>query len=807
MRRWWVLAVAGAASVVLLGLIPLALWTQNRDAAEASWSGRLEALATARADGVARWLRDFRQMAAMLADFPTVAVLLGDDVRGDPPFPADKGPVEHLDEVLAPLTSDPEVVAVGITTAAGDVRLTLPVREGPVGRFRDVFAEGETAITGGSAEGIEVALRAEVRSEGFTLGWLVLLLDGALWLDDHALRAGCFGETCDVYLVRSTADGMQSLSKPRFAGFESLPAPIGSPALERLGGHEGAALAAGSSEDYRGTRVLSAASPVAGADWWVVAEADHSEVLRSARIETVVESLSIVLPVVLVGVAIGVGWQRRRRQLVRQADRSEAMYRRIVETANEGVLTTDSEGRLTYVNHKLCEMLGMPSEELIGQRFDAQLKGPAAQIARERFRRRSRGEMESYELEGTRPDGSALAVWVHSTPLSDDDGAFAGSLAMLSDITELKTTQAQLVHSQKLEAVGRLAASVAHDFNNILQIVLGSVQLLTMRLKGRAQEERILKRLSEQVDRGTRITRQLLVFARRQPTQQSRFDLREPVEASMRLLRALLREDVKVELRVPEEAVMVAADPVHVEQIVMNLAINAADAMPLGGQLTIVVSADGGVATVRVIDTGSGVPAEIRDELFEPFFTTKEATRGTGLGLSIVRQLALQHGGDVKLVRSEPAKGSEFAVTLPLSEAPSDDPEGEEPTEIATGHGETILLVEDDPGTRGSLVDVLREIGYRVEAASNLTEAAARLGEIRPDLILTDVVLPDGRGDTLVDEVRRRNLRAPIILMSGYPESETLPERLNGQSVLYLSKPVTVPELSTAIAEALARTQ
>ena len=379
---------------------------------------------------------------------------------------------------------------------------------------------------------------------------------------------------------------------------------------------------------------------------------------------------------------------------------------------------------------------------------------------------------------------------------------------VLEDVTEVQKLQDQLLQSQKLEGIGRLAGGVAHDFNNLLTAIIGYTDLLigqTPKLDPRYQDLQEIKRSS---DRAADLTKQLLAFSRKQILQPVVADLNAIVEGMNRMLKRLLGEDIELVTRLGTELEPVKVDPGQIEQVILNLALNARDAMPHGGKLTIEtstielddsyarvhVSVRAGVyVMIAVSDTGTGMDAETVSQVFEPFFTTKETGKGTGLGLSTAYGIVKQSGGNI-WVYSEPGKGSTFKVYLPRVEGAAEilSTDKEDFSAVANGT-ETILVVEDEVSLRNLIQKTLERSGYKVLLAATGDEAL-RLASINPEpihLILTDVVMPGISGRQMVQQLHPFLPKAAVLFMSGYTDNAIVHHGVLDQGVHFLQKPFT----------------
>jgi PAS domain S-box-containing protein len=466
---------------------------------------------------------------------------------------------------------------------------------------------------------------------------------------------------------------------------------------------------------------------------------------------------------------------------------SENNFRSLAEKSLQGIAIFQGGG-IVYVNPSHCAIQGYASEELKSmsrEQLLALVHPLDRPLASERARKRVAGEKldPSVELRIVRKDGSTRWVQSFNNPIE-----FNGLPAILStsiDITERRQIAEQLRHSHKMEAIGQLAGGVAHDFNNILTVMIMQCELLGLG-KNVSEEVRAgLQQIHAAAERAADLTRQLLLFGRQQVMQARNLDLNEAVTGVAQMLRRIIGEDVQLQLHLHSAPLITHADPGMVDQVLMNLAVNARDAMPLGGTLRIETMADdfdqdvvllnpeaspGKYVCVSVSDSGGGIPAEILPRIFEPFFTTKELGKGTGLGLATVFGIVKQHGGFLK-VENEPGHGVEFRVFLPAcSGAPGSSGRAATPSKPRKGN-ESILLVEDEDGVRTLTRMTLELQGYRVLEASNGVEALKLWDQHRDEvtLLLTDMVMPAGvSGSELAARLRKDKPDLNIIFISGY---------------------------------------
>jgi PAS domain S-box-containing protein len=415
--------------------------------------------------------------------------------------------------------------------------------------------------------------------------------------------------------------------------------------------------------------------------------------------------------------------------------------------------------------------------------------------------------------------GGTVPVEITTATLKGGEGQDLGVIVIARDLTAVRALEAQLRQAQKMEAVGRLAGGVAHDFNNLLTVITGRSQLLLLKLAPESPLRRDVELVEETAHRASALTRQLLAFSRKQMVQPRIVDLNEVVRGMETMLGRLIGEDIALTTRLDLAAGCVRADPAQLEQMIVNLVVNARDAMPLGGRLTLdtgQVRIDEAFARqhvglkpgpyVRLIvrDTGVGMDGLIKAHLFEPFFTTKGPGKGTGLGLATVYGIVTQSGGAIR-VESEPGQGATFTIELPRVDAPADRPGDAGDASAAPIGSETVLLVEDEPEVRGLARDILHQQGYTVlEAADG--DQALRVGREHRGpihLLVTDVVMPQMGGRELADRLQAGRGEIKVLYVSGYTDDAILRQGVSETGTAFLPKPFTAAALAHKVRQVL----
>jgi two-component system cell cycle sensor histidine kinase/response regulator CckA len=523
-------------------------------------------------------------------------------------------------------------------------------------------------------------------------------------------------------------------------------------------------------------------------------------------------------PIMIDGQLVGrISINRDVTEVRRQADTLSA----ILAASPLGIAVFDQDRRIQFWSEAATELFGWTADEVIGT---AARMVPQDELAsgQQIWDAMLTGHIGPYDVRRLSKSGTPIDVRLWGAPLFDVPGASIGIIILIEDMRERRRLETQLLQAQKLESIGRLAGGVAHDFNNLLTAIGGYAEILGSDLGPTDERQSTVRGIRQAADQAAALTRQLLAFSRSQELRPSIIDLRTVAATVQPLLRRLLGERVSVELRLSDELWPTLADRNQIESVLVNLGINARDAMPDGGTITIETAnveldatyarthADvvpGDYAMVAVSDTGTGIDAETLSQIFEPFFTTKEAGKGTGLGLATVYGTVRQSGGYI-WVYSEPGHGTSFKIYFPRATGqvvaePATPPEPLAPAAVSRAR---ILLVEDEQVVRDMVRLALERRGYRVMSAASAERALDVLVRTNEeiDLLLSDVVMPGMDGPTLLEQVWLSRPGLPAIFMSGYTagamERRPIPDGLT-----LLEKPFTAAKLDEAIRRVLTR--
>ena len=510
--------------------------------------------------------------------------------------------------------------------------------------------------------------------------------------------------------------------------------------------------------------------------------------------------------------------EQQQRRYARELEEKNALLRSIFEGSGDNISVKDLEGRYLYVNQTLANAYQTSPENIVGKTAGNFNDRATARLLAEHDRLViSSGQTKAFEYPPV--TGKNLIFLATKSPIRDSQGRITGVITMSRDITEHRAMEERLRQSQKMEAIGTLAGGVAHDFNNILMVISGYSQVLIDALGKEPKLRSQVEQMQKAGERAAALTRQLLAFSRKQTTQPEPLNLNSVVTGMEKMLRRLIGENIAITARLAPDLGAVSADAGQLEQVILNLAVNARDAMPQGGQLTLETKnvdlpasdaseADGQrpgpYVQLEVTDTGVGMEPGVQAHIFEPFFTTKPKGKGTGLGLSTVYGIVEQAGGRISFTTT-PGAGASFRILLPRipSRQPTKAPlEGTQ--DIYRGV-ETVLLVEDDAAVCELVRAVLTTHGYRVITARHPEEAETICaGDSNGiELLLTDVIMPGMSGAELYRRVTSQNPRMKVLFMSGYIDDSVIRQGIQEKEVAFLQKPFSPLSLAKKVREVL----
>jgi PAS domain S-box-containing protein len=513
-------------------------------------------------------------------------------------------------------------------------------------------------------------------------------------------------------------------------------------------------------------------------------------------------------------------------RLEKEKSASDERYRLLVETMNDGLGMQDRNGLFTFANNKLCEMTGYSRDELIGRSMTDILDAHNRKLYEEYTDKSLSEDSRAYELEILKRGGGALSVYVSPQVIKSPDGSLKGRFAVITDISERKEAEkrkrefeSQLQQAQRMESIGTLAGGISHDFNNSLQAILGYTQMILMDTEDSDSKYPWLLQIEKAAQRSIELTQQLLAFSRKVDSRFRPVDLNQEVEQVEKLLQRTIPKMIDIKLDLDQNLSIISADPTQIEQILMNLAVNARDAMGEEGTIRIETKnitldeeyckdnlgvTPGDYVQLVLSDTGHGMDQGTVEKIFEPFFTTKELGKGTGLGLSMVYGLIKKHDGYITC-HSEPGEGSSFEMFFPAKEGDDQCIPSREETDTRPSGDEVILVIDDDPLVRDLAEEILVRFGYKVLTAidgeSGLNTYLDNKETV--SLIILDLMMPGMGGRKCLEEIRKINSDVRVVVASGYSEdghSDALVE-LGARS--FIEKPFNIERLLSVVREVL----
>ena len=520
----------------------------------------------------------------------------------------------------------------------------------------------------------------------------------------------------------------------------------------------------------------------------------------------------------IVGTIRDITEQKKAEEAIQQ---EKDMAQRYLDIAGVMLVALETDGTVTLINKKGCQILGCEEEEIIGKNwFDnfipKAMRMEIQDVFDELMQGTSSVRQYNENLVLTKKGTERMVAW-HNTLLTNDKGDIIGTLSSGEDITENRRLEEQLFQSQKMEAIGRLAGGIAHDFNNALTAIMGYSDIIAKDAEVKDKHRSYIDEIKKSAERAATLTQQLLAFSRKQIMQPKVLNLNTMLKNTKNMLQRMIGEDITFRLQTATPIDMIKVDPGKIEQVVINLAVNARDAMPNGGILEVETKnifldhafcemhkgADpGNYVLLSVHDTGKGIDNETMKHIFEPFFTTKEIGKGTGLGLATVYGIVRQSGGYID-VQSQEGSGTTVAIYLPRVDKVPETVEKHE-SKVAEGKNETILFVEDDDMVRNMVAAVLEQYGYNVIEAENGSVAMKRCEqEDKIHLMITDVVMPGISGPDLVRQIITIQPEMKVLYISGYTDDAIVHHGVLDENTPFLQKPFTPQKLALKVQELL----
>ena len=520
----------------------------------------------------------------------------------------------------------------------------------------------------------------------------------------------------------------------------------------------------------------------------------------------------------IVGTIRDITEQKKAEEAIQQ---EKDMAQRYLDIAGVMLVALETDGTVTLINKKGCQILGCEEEEIIGKNwFDNFIPKAMRREIQDVFDELMQGTSSVRQYNEnpvlTKKGTERMVAW-HNTLLTNDKGDIIGTLSSGEDITENRRLEEQLFQSQKMEAIGRLAGGIAHDFNNALTAIMGYSDIIAKDAEVKDKHRSYIDEIKKSAERAATLTQQLLAFSRKQIMQPKVLNLNTMLKNTKNMLQRMIGEDITFRLQTATPIDMIKVDPGKIEQVVINLAVNARDAMPNGGILEVETknifldhafcemhkgANPGNYVLLSVHDTGKGIDNETMKHIFEPFFTTKEIGKGTGLGLATVYGIVRQSGGYID-VQSQEGSGTTVAIYLPRVDKVPETVEKHE-SKVAEGKNETILFVEDDDMVRNMVAAVLEQYGYNVIEAENGSVAMKRCEqEDKIHLMITDVVMPGISGPDLVRQIITIQPEMKVLYISGYTDDAIVHHGVLDENTPFLQKPFTPQKLALKVQELL----
>ncbi len=566
-------------------------------------------------------------------------------------------------------------------------------------------------------------------------------------------------------------------------------------------------------------RAMAAGKPSRNEEWITFADDGHRALLETTK-TPMFDAAGALIGVLGIGHDI-----TERNQIKKKLQENEAKYRDLFDNAPLGIFSATTRGQALSLNTAMAHILGFNSREEALERIDLHGENCPIPAQRDRFLTmlQEKDRVENFEYQAACADGRPILLLMNARIAQQNDDGSCIIEGFATDITAQRMLEDQFRQAQKMESVGRLAGGVAHDYNNMLSVIIGHAEMAMENMNPFEPLYDNLQEIFEAAKRSTEITRQLLAFARKQTISPKVIDLNEIIEGMLKILRRLIGEGINLTWLPGQRLWHVKMDPSQIDQILANLCVNAKDAISGVGKIIIVtgnVTLDavycnahpdfipGDFVFLAVSDDGCGMDKDIQANVFEPFFTTKEVGRGTGLGLSTVYGIVKQNNGFVNLY-SEPGKGTTLKIYLPCHASNAADSYEENTKKIPLGHGEIILVVEDEPAILSLSRTMLESLGYAVLTA-NTTDEARQLAKVHAGeihLLLIDVVMPEMDGRQLADQLQTLYSDIKIHFMSGYTADVIAHHGVLAEGVHFIQKPFFRQDLAAKVHEALAQTQ